>query len=432
MKKKYFKIILFVILSFSLISCIAEIDPISGKKTYTLLSTQQEIEIGQKVVPSAINETDGLYPDREVQNYIKQLGATIATVTPRKVNYQFYVVNSSDINAFALPGGPIFLTRGIILKMENESELIGVLAHELGHINARHHAKFLEKTYGMSILVGILGIALQGSEYASAVISLAQVSAGLLQLKFSRDQENEADALGVRFTYQSGYDPKGLLTMFEKFKSLERGINVEWLSTHPLPDTRIKNVQQMIAQQYPDSHKLRQNSNNFIRIQSIIRSTKDSYDLVEEAKKQMQSKNFTQALSLLDRAIGIYGSNHAYTYRALVNFNLKRYNEAIIDSDRAISLDNLYFRPMLIKGVAQNQLAQWNASINTLEKAKNLVNDNPDLYYYLGVNYQSTGNRPKAIENLNTALRLTDGKRGWEADAQRRLRNLSVNQGGNR
>lgn len=432
MKKKYFKIILFVLLSFSLISCIAEIDPISGKKTYTLLSTQQEIEIGQKVVPSAINETDGLYPDREVQNYIKQLGTKIATVTPRKVNYQFYVVNSSDINAFALPGGPIFLTRGIILKMENESELIGVLAHELGHINARHHAKFLEKTYGMSILVGILGIALQGSEYASAVMSLAQVSAGLLQLKFSRDQENEADALGVRFTYQSGYDPRGLLTMFEKFKSLERGINVEWLSTHPLPDTRIKNVQQMIAQQYPDSHRLRQNSNNFIRIQSVLKSTKDSYDLVEESKKQMKSKNFAQALSLLDRAIGIYPSNNAYTYRALANLNMKRYNEAIIDSNKAISLDNLYFRPMLIKGVAQNQLGQWNASINTLEQAKNLINDNPDLYYYLGVNYQSIGNRTKAIENLNTALRITDGKRGWEADAQRRLRNLSVNQGGNR
>ncbi len=424
MKKKFFKFFILFILSIFSLSCVAEIDPVSGKKTYTLLSTQQEIEIGQKVVPSAINENDGLYPDKEVQNYIKQLGNKIANATPRKVEYQFYVVNSPDINAFALPGGPIFITRGILLKMEKESELAGVLAHELGHINARHHAKFLEKTYGMSILVSILGIALQGSDYASAVMSLAQVSAGLLQLKFSRDQENEADALGVKFTYQTGYDPKGLLNMFEKFKSLERGMSVEWLSTHPLPDTRIRNVQQMIAQQYPDSYRLKQNSTNFDKIQSILKSTKESFDQVEEAKKYIKSKNYNQAMNLLNRAIEIYGSNQAYTYRALVNLNLRRYNEAISDADRAITIDNLYFKPLLIKGIAQNQLNQWSASINTLEKAKSLVNDNPDLYYYLGVDYQAIGNRGKAIESLTTAIQISDGKRGWEADAQKRLRTL--------
>ena len=424
MKKKLFNILFLIIFSFSSLSCVAEIDPISGKKTYTLLSSQQEIEIGQKVLPSAINENEGLYPDREVQNYIKQLGEKIAINSPRKVNYQFYVVNSPEINAFALPGGPVFITRGIILKRENESELVGVLAHEIGHITARHHAKFLEKTYGMSILLNILGIALQGSEYSPAIMSLAQVSAGLLQLKFSRDQENEADVLGVKFAYQSGYDPRGLLTMFEKFKSLERGMTVEWLSTHPLPDTRIKNVKQMISQQYPDSHRLKQNSTTFSSIHSMLRATKESYDYINEAKKYIKSRNFIQALNLLDRAIAIYGSNLAYTYRALVNLNLKRYNEAINDSDKAIGLDSLYFKPRLIKGIAQNQLNQWQASINTLERARELINNNPDLFYYLGINYQAIGNRTKAIENLSMALQLSDGKRGWEADAQRRLRNL--------
>lgn len=424
MRKRYIRIFLLWVLLISSLSCVAEIDPLSGKKTYTLLSTQQEVEIGQKVIPSAINENEGLYPEREVQNYIRQLGYKVASVTPRKVNYQFYLVNSADINAFALPGGPVFITRGILLKMDNESELIGVLAHELGHINARHHAKFLEKTYGMGILVSILGIALQGSEYSSAVISLAQVSAGLLQLKFSRDQENEADSLGVRFTYQAGYDPRGLLTMFEKFKSLSQGMSIEWLSTHPLPDTRIRNVQQMISKQYPDSNRLRKNSDEFNKVISSIKAKQQSFDYVEEAKKHIRSRNYSLALNLLDRAISIYGSNQAYTYRALVNLNLKKYNEAINDADRAISLDSLYFKPMLIRGIALNQLNQWNASISTLERARNLVSDNADLYYYLGVDYQAIGNRNKAIENLSTALQLTDGKRGWETDAQRRLRNL--------
>lgn len=423
MKKRLSKIFI-IFLIFLLSGCIQEIDPLSGKKTYTLLSTQQEISIGHQVIPSAINENDGLYPDREVQNYIRELGAKISSVTPRKVDYQFYVVNSSQVNAFALPGGPVFITRGIILKMDKESELVGVLAHELGHINARHHAKFLEKTYGMNILLSILGIAIQESKYAGAVMSLAQVSAGILQLKYSRDQENEADTLGVRFSYQSGYDPRGLISMFEKFKAMERGSSVEWLSTHPLPETRIKNVQQMIATQYPDSYRLRQDSDRFQRIKSILKSTDQSYVYVEQAKKYIKSRNYNEALDLLNKAIQIYGSNVAYTYRALVNLYLKRYNSAIDDSQKALELDSLYFLPMLIKGIALNQTNQWNESINTLERAKKLLKENPDTYYYLGVDYQAIGNRTKAIENLSTALELTDGKRGWEADAQRRLRIL--------
>ncbi|MGB9822193.1 M48 family metalloprotease [Thermodesulfovibrio sp.] len=423
MKKKFFKFFIFF-LPFLLFACIQEIDPLSGKKVYTLLSTEQEISIGHQIIASAINENDGLYPDREVQNYIRGIGEKIASITPRKVDYRFYVVNSSEINAFALPGGPVFITRGILLKMDKESELVGVLAHELGHINARHHAKFLEKTYGMNILLNILGIALHESKYAGAVMSLAQVSSGLLQLKFSRDQENEADSLGVKFSYQAGYDPEGLLSMFEKFKAMQKGGNVEWLSTHPLPDTRIKNVQQMISRQYPDSYRLKQDSENFHRIQSILRSTKESYDYVERAKKYIKFHNYSEALSLLDKAIAVYGSNQAYTYRALVNLNLKRYSEAINDANRAIQLDSLYFYPLLIKGVALTHTGRWNESINTLEKAKKLVSENPDTYYYLGVDYQAVGNRAKAIENLSTALQLTDGKRGWEADAQRRLRVL--------
>jgi len=424
MKKKYIKFFVFAILSISVIACVAEVDPLSGKKIYTLLSTEQEIQIGHKVIPSAINENDGLYPDREVQNYVKEIGTRIALVTPRKVDYQFYVVNSPQINAFALPGGPVFVTRGLLLKMEKESELAGVLSHELGHINARHHAKFLEKTYGMNMLIGILGVALQESKYASAVMSLAQISAGLLQLKFSRDQENEADSLGVRFSYQAGYDPEGLLTMFEKFKAMEKGGTVEWLSTHPLPDTRIKNVQQIISQQYPFSYSLIHDSDRFHKIQAIFNSTKESYEYVERAKKYINFHNYNEAINLLDKAIQVYGSNQAYTYRALVNLILKKYNNAIMDADRAIQIDNLYFKPFLIKGVALNQIGQWRESIDALEKAKKLIIDNADLYYYLGVDYYEIGDRKSAIDNLSNALRLTDGKRGWEADAQKRLRML--------
>ncbi|WP_345780598.1 M48 family metalloprotease [Sulfurihydrogenibium sp.] len=422
------KIIFIVVLSISfLISCTTIQDPLTGKPTLTLLSTQQEIEIGQKVVPQAINENDGLYPDKEVQDYIKNLGYKIASQSPRQVNYQFYLVNSKDVNAFALPGGPVFVNRGLVLILDNESELAGVIAHEVGHITARHHAKFLEKTYGMNILLNILAIATSNSQYQQIIMQLAQVSAGLLQLKYSRDQENEADALGVRFTYEAGYDPRGLISTFEKFKSMEKVQAPKWLLTHPLPEDRIKNVSHLIQTKYPDKLLLKKDSEEFHLIKKKLISTSASYEAVENAKENIKNKNFSVALTNLNKAISIYPDNNAaYTYRALVYYNLREYQKAYIDSIKAYNLDKSYFLPRLILGASLVKLNQYREAVFVLEDAKKLIDSQPDLYYYLGVAYQELGNKSAAVENLKTALSLTDGRRGWEGDAKQRLKNLGI------
>lgn len=189
---------------------------------FTLLPESKEIEIGKSYVPVAIEEFDGIYSEREVQNYITQLGNRLARVTYRNLPYRFYLVNSEQINAFALPGGPVFITRGLLLKLENESQLVGVLAHELGHINARHHARFLEKMTALNILLNIVAIVVADKPYGQALIQFGEIGGQLLALKFSRDQEREADRLGIEFTVKSGYDPMGLIEVFEMFKRLEK------------------------------------------------------------------------------------------------------------------------------------------------------------------------------------------------------------------
>ncbi len=426
MVKKFLSYILVLLMSLIVISCVAEIDPLTGQKIYTILSTEQEIKIGHQVIPYAINEYEGSYPDKDVQDNIRELGNHLVRVTPRRVDYQFFVLNTSQVNAFALPGGPVIITRGLLDIMQTENELIGVIAHELGHINARHHANHLERSYKISALIGILGITLQDSKHAGAIIDLARISTGLLQLKHSREEEHQADELGVRFSYEGGYNPKGLLSMFEKFKSLSRNNTIEWLSTHPLPETRIQNVRHLIASRYPDSDRLLKDSSRFHKIKGYISETKESYEYVEKAKKHIISHDYSKAIQLLDRAVRSYPQNQmAYYYRALAYLNLKRYDYSINDAEKAIQIDSLYFNPQLLKGIALAKIFQWQGCINTLERAKNLIADNPDLYYYLGVSYHETKNRQKAIDNLNLALKLSDGKRGWEFDAQQRLRSLN-------
>lgn len=412
-------------LLFLVLSCATVQDPLTGKPTFTLLPPEQEIAIGEKVIPQAINENNGLYPDEEVQNYIRKIGYKVASKSPRQVDYQFFLVNSKEVNAFALPGGPVFVNRGLVLILDNESELAGVIAHEVGHITARHHAKFLEKTYGINILLNILAIATSNSQYQQLIMQLAQVSAGLLQLKYSRDQENEADALGVRFTYEAGYDPRGLISTFEKFKSMEKVNAPKWLLTHPLPEDRIKNVSILIETKYPDKLLLKKDSEEFKIVKQKLLKTNESFQLVEDAKENIKNKNFSAALSNLNKAISLFPNNNAaYTYRALVYYSLKDYQKAYLDSVKAYNLDKNYFLPRLILGASLVKMNQYKEAIIVLEDAKKLIDTNPDLYYFLGVAYQEYGDKNLAIENLKTALNLTDGKRGWESDAKLRLRSL--------
>lgn len=420
-----FKRLLFTIPMIAL-SCAQVEDPLTGRKTLTLLSNEQEIQIGKKYVPQAINENEGQYPDKEVQNYIKKVGYKIADTTPRKVDYQFYIVNSKDINAFALPGGPVFINRGLILTLDNESELAAVIAHELGHINARHHAKFLEKTYGINILLNILAVATANSSYQNLIMQTAQIGAGLLQLKYSRDQENEADALGVRFAYQSGYDPQGLIGVFNKFKSMEQGNRPpEWLSTHPLPETRIKNVSELIRKKYPDQLLLKKDSQEFQLIKQKIVKTEVSYDYVEKAKQDIKNKDLQSAIKNLNSAISLYEENTAaLTYKSFVCYQLKDYDCSYKSAQVASKIDDIYFLPRLLAGASLVKLGRSFEAVKHLEEAKQLIDTNPDLYYFLGVAYQSTGNTEKAVENLRIALSVTDGKRGWEQDARQRLNAL--------
>ncbi len=404
-----------------ILSCAKTYDPLTGKKVYTLLPPEKEIQLGKMYVPLAINQNNGQYPDKEVREYISKVGFRIAKVVPRKLPYRFFIVNSEVVNAFALPGGPVFVNRGLLLVLNNESELAGVLGHELGHINARHHARFLEKQYGIAILLNILNIALAGKDYGTLLMDISKIGAQLLTLHYSREQESEADVLGVRFSYEAGYDPRGLLETFYIFKKLGKPNAPEWLLTHPLPDTRIKNVKKLLSK-YDLNKPLIKDSPEFHRIKNKILKTKPSYELLKKAIRVYNQKDLKNALRYLNQSIQIFPINNAsLTVRAIIYTDLKEYRKSIKDAEKAVQIDDLYFMPQLILGYDYLKIKNFLKSIKILENAKKLIPSFPDTYYFLGLDYEAVKEYKKAIQNYKTALQLTDGKRGWEQDAERRL-----------
>jgi len=411
----------FLILIFTvfLISCAS-----STSSSFTLLPERKEIEIGQSYVPVAIEEFDGLYPQEEVQDYISKLGNTLVKHTYRRLPYKFYLVNSEQVNAFALPGGPVFITRGLLLELENESQLVGVLGHELGHINARHHARFLEKMVALNILLGIGSVLLSDKPYGQALIQFGQIGGMLLALKFSRDQEREADKLGIEFTIKAGYDPNGLIEVFHIFKRLEKNRLPEWLSTHPLPESRIKENTQFIKS-LSISGTLIKDSEEFHKIRRAVLSTKPSFEEFSRGKKLYQEGNKDLAYRHFLKSVELWERNYvAMLYLSLILLEYGKLDESFKYANRAYATVPNVFSTNYVMGLVQFKRGQYRESIRYLEEARRLIPNYPDVYYYLGRNWEALGDRRKAFENYKTAVELSGGKRPWELDARERLKRL--------
>lgn len=220
------------------ISC--AVNPVTGKKEFMLLTQSDELALGQQTDQQII-ETYGLYNDPQLLNYITALGNKLGTLSHRpQLNYQFRVLDSPVINAFAVPGGFIYVTRGILSYLNNEAELTGVLAHEIGHVTARHSAQ----QYSRAQLAQIgLGVGMVVSETFRKYAGLAQFGVGMLFLSFSRDNERQADALGVEYSSKGGWDSNNMANFFVTLERLnpqsgQSGLPA-WFSTHPNPPDRV-------------------------------------------------------------------------------------------------------------------------------------------------------------------------------------------------
>jgi predicted Zn-dependent protease len=241
---------------FFLAACAAVVgcarNPATGQNELMLVSESQEIQMGRQA-DSGVIASIGLYPDPSLQSYVQNLGQKLAATSERpKLPWTFRVVDDPAVNAFAIPGGFVYVTRGILTHVTNEAELATVMGHEIGHVTARHTAHELSREQ-----VANLGLAI-GSIASSQIAKYAGVASqalGVLFLKFSRDNENQADELGVRYSSRANYDSRQMINVMQvldKLSSQGGGRLPEWLATHPDPGNRIQHIQSVITQSKAD------------------------------------------------------------------------------------------------------------------------------------------------------------------------------------
>src|SRR5687768_13221775 len=205
------------------------------------ISQQQEVEMGQDYARQ-INSQLPIVGDPEINRYINVLGDQIASRTSRAdLDWRFYIVDSREVNAFAVPGGFIYINRGLIERTDRMDEVAGVLGHEIGHVVRRHTVQQMEKAQGANIGVTLACVltSICNSQVAGAAINLA---GGAVFARFSRQDELEADNEGLNNVVRAGISPQGIVTMFQKLIAERRsrpGAVEAWFRTHPLEEDRI-------------------------------------------------------------------------------------------------------------------------------------------------------------------------------------------------
>jgi len=225
------------------------VNPATGQRQFMLVSEQQEIAMGREN-DEVISAQLGIYDDQELQDYVQRLGTGLAANSERPdLDWTFRVLDDPIINAFALPGGYIYVTRGILAHLESEAALCSVIGHEIGHVTARHGASQMSKAQLTQLGLGVGSIVVP--EYMERFGGMAMVGLELMFLKYSRNHERQADDLGLRYLVRGEYDPHPMPEVFDMLgrasEAAGQGRVPAWAATHPRPENRSERITDQIA-----------------------------------------------------------------------------------------------------------------------------------------------------------------------------------------
>lgn len=256
------RVVIFTLLGLFLLAPIGcTTNPATGKQSFTLYTWEQEKQMGAEAAAGLAEQFGGEVDDVIPSQYVREVGmklvAGIESGVP-DLDWEFTLLNTDVINAFALPGGKVFFTRGLAEKLESEAAMAGVLGHEIGHVTARHGNQRISKQIGFTAVLSGVAIVVGTSDsdsntrkYGQIAVPALAIGGNVVLLKYGRNAESEADMLGMRYMERAGYSPIGQLRVMEVLLESSNGQRQpEWLSTHPYPESRIEDIHELLSGKY--------------------------------------------------------------------------------------------------------------------------------------------------------------------------------------
>jgi predicted Zn-dependent protease len=395
-------------------------------------SPDEERALGKKFL-LMVESRLPLITDPDVVSYVEKLGRKIlAQAGPQFFDYKFYVIRDEALNAFAAPSGLVFVHSGMLEAMDNESELAGILAHEVAHVVARHIARRIERTQKLSLItmVGVLaGVFLGGGgKAAEAVASGALAATSTLSLKYSREDEEEADRMAFKWVQGAGYDVRGMISTFKKIRRysfLGSPTIPSYMTTHPALEERIGYLEDLIlARPTPvvkgDTAELRRcqvrlslamKSPALLREKweaELKKNPEDSYRYYGIALTYQAERQYGQANSYLDRAASLGISRSVLQGERGINaFAEGRLSEALVLLKQSVEDDPAVARFRLYLARTYKELGQVEEAMRSLERIEQDFPDYAEPYYHLGLIYGGRKEAGLAQYNLGMYYKLT-------------------------
>ena len=334
------------------------VNPVTGQRELSLLSTADEISIGEEQYRPHQQMGGGQYRvDQVVSDYVASVGHRVAAVSDRALPYEFVVINDGTPNAWALPGGKIGIHRGLLVELENEAELAAVLGHEVVHAAAKHGANRIQR----QLLFGLAGLgvalAVDDSKHARKIVGATSLGLHLAGQRFGRNQERTSDYHGMKYMHGAGYDTSAAVTLQEKFVALSKGRNSNWLqglfASHPPSPERVANNRAALVE-FPPGGEVG-GARYRAQIATLLED-RGAYDLADQARRNID-RNTTRALRLIDRAINHQPRESLFHgVRGDILASQGRHGDAVRSYDNAIERNPDYFGHYLGRGLSRDTL----------------------------------------------------------------------------
>ena len=406
-------------------------NPVTGKRELNLVSEAQEIQIGQQqYAPSRQSQGGDYVTDPGVTSYVQQVGNRLAAVADRKLPYEFVVINSGDLNAWALPGGKLAINRGLLVELKNEAELAAVLGHEIVHAAARHGAQQMEQGQLLQVGAAIASIgaaAYGGSGLGEMVGQGSMLGAQLVSAKFGRDDELEADRYGMKYMKAAGYDLQAAVALQELFVRKSQGNDPDKLSSlfasHPPSPERVAANKSTMAEVGGPGGDLGADRYR-AGIANLLKDA-PAYAKYDQAVAAANKGDIAGAKRLAGEAAKMAPREARFPgLLGELELHEKDAKGALPYLEKARSLDPNYFKPIALAGIAQYDLGNRGAAEPLLNQAMQLLPNGPSAYY-LGRIAEDNGNTAKAVEYYKM---VAGSKSKLGQEAQARLARLDLAQ----
>ena len=403
-----YQLVFVFVLIYSVLSGCAT-NPVTGKNQLNIIPESVEINIGESHYLPTQQKMGGLYNiDRELTNYVNEVGQKIALVSDRVLPYEFVVINDSTPNAWALPGGKIGIHRGLLVELNNEAELAAVLSHEIVHAAAKHSVQSLQNSlFLLGISIGLAAVS-GGASNAALLTTIADISLFLVSQKYNRQQESEADHYGSVYMARAGYDPQAAATLQETFLKLSEGNNENWLlgilSSHPPSSERAK-ANALIATTLPTGQLGEERYKKRIK---YLKDTKAAYEYYDEAAELFGKNKILEAWSLTQDALVIEPREaHFYSLLGDIRHKQNNYGQAISYYSKALKYNDQFYKFYSARGLSKQALGELESAIYDYEDSLKLLPSSL-AYNGLGNIYEKTGELSKAVDNYREASEFSD------------------------